>query len=464
MAPSSKKQQATRILAGIAIAAVALYGVAARPWEHLGAKPADQSLAAPVADDYTCSMHPQVHSDHPGSCPICGMHLIKRSSLHPAASAPSAQATALPAGLGEVSLSPEQQVLANVKTEPVALHALHRNLQSPGRITYDETRLAQVTARVDGRIERLYVNSTGATVVKGRPMGTIYSPEVVATMEEYLAARKSYQVLKDNPYADLAESSRSLVSAAHQRLRLWGITDAQIDRVERTGSPTLTLDLLAPRTGIITKKQVQPGQYVKEGDVLYDIADLSEVWVEADVFESELRTLKVGQGLDVTTPSYPGKTFRGRISFVYPFLNPESRTVKVRATIPNAGMKLKPDMFVTASLVSGGHPQLAIPASAVLDTGKRKIVYVQAAPGVFRPREVSLGNKADAYYPVVSGLRAGETVATSGGFLLDAASQIQSGGMDAMPGMDHSAMPGMSSGSDPSPEKMPGMDMGGDPR
>ncbi|HEY9854415.1 MAG TPA: efflux RND transporter periplasmic adaptor subunit [Stenomitos sp.] len=459
MEPSSKKLATYRLVTGIAVAAIAVYGVTAKPWDHLGQKSkTDQTQVAPVADDYTCSMHHQVHSEHPGSCPICGMTLVKRSTLAPAhaASASAAAASPMPAGLNEVSLSPEQQVLANVKTEAVALHAIHRSLSTPGRITFDETRLAQVAARVNGRIERLYVNSTGAMVVQGRPMGTIYSPDVVATMEEYLAALKSYRQLKDNPYADLAESSKSLVAASRERLRLWGITDAQIARLERTGAATITLELAAPRTGVVTKKQVQPGQYVKEGDVLYDIADLSQVWVEADVFEADMHSVQVGQGVEVTTPSFPGKTFRGRISFIYPFLNPESRTVKVRATIPNPGMRLKPDMFVTAGLVTAqGTEQLAVPASAVLDTGRRKIVYVEVSPGVFHPREVSLGLKAEDYYPVISGLAAGEKVAVSGGFLLDAASQIQAGGSQAMPGMDHGDKP--SDGATP----MPGMDHGG---
>lgn len=424
----TKNQTTIRVLAGAAVALIAIYGVTAQPWKHFTSQPAGETQV--VADHYTCPMHLQIKQDGPGSCPICGMDLVKASTLKSADTGAAPAAANLPEGLSEVTLSPEQQVLANVKTEAVAVHALHRSLTSPGRITYDETRLAQVTARVNGRIERLYVNSTGATVVKGRPMGTIYSPDVVATMEEYLAARKSHQDLKDNPYPDLVESAESLLVATRQRLKLWGITDAQIAHLEKTGKATLALELLAPQSGVVTKKLVQPGQYVKEGDVLYDVADLSQVWVEADVFEADMRDVRLGQTVEVTTPSYPGKTFRGRISFVYPFLNAESRTVKVRATIPNPGQRLKPDMFVTASLVTAhGAEQLAVPASAVLDTGRRKLVYVEAAPGVFRPREVSLGAKAEAYYPVISGLAAGENVAVSGGFLLDAASQIQSGSM-----------------------------------
>lgn len=436
MTPVPKKTLALRVLAGVAILTLAVYGATAKPWQHLmDRQKTDQAQGVPVVDDYTCPMHLQISSEKPGSCPICGMHLVKRSSLQPAKTSTAQEgampAADVPAGLSEVSLSPEQQVLANVKTEIVSVRNLQRNLTSPGRITYDETRLAQVTARVNGRIERLYVNSTGAIVTKGRPMGTLYSPDVVATMEEYLAARKSHEDLKDNPYPDLVDSAKSLVSASRQRLKLWGITDAQIAQLEKTGTPTLHFELTAPQTGVVTKKLVQPGQYVKEGDVLYDIADLSQVWVEAEVFEADMRNVKVGQGVEVTTPSFPGKTFRGRIAFIYPFLNPDSRTVKVRAVLPNPGQRLKPDMFVTASLVTANAAHLAVPSSAVLDTGRRKLVYLEVAPGVFRPREVSLGNKADAYYPVLSGIEEGQKVAVSGGFLLDAASQIQSGAMSS---------------------------------
>ncbi len=391
----------------------------------------NDSQASQQADaGYTCPMHPQIKSDKPGECPLCGMDLVKAQA--PAASQAQPAAAEMPAGLQEVVLSPEQLVLANVKTAEVQPKTLSAGITAPSKITYDETRLSQITAWIDGRLEKLYVDATGDRVTKGQPIGTLYSPEAVATMQEYLVALRSYKQMRNSDYPDLAEGSKSLLAASRQRLKLWGITDAQIKQLEKTQSPTLALAVNAPASGVVLKKLVQPGQYVKTGDVLYEIADLSRVWAEADVFEAQMKDVKVGHRAEITSPSYPGKTFVGKVSFVYPFLNPETRSMKVRVELSNSDGLLKPDMFVTASLQAPGNRALAVPASAVLDTGKRQIVYVETAPGTFRPREVSLGGKAMDHFPVLSGLKAGEKVATSGGFLIDANSQIQAGfGVDA---------------------------------
>ncbi len=423
MENQKKLQIAGALLGAALLAGGSLFGIARfqAPDSHAGH---EQAAVA-----YTCPMHPQITSDKPGECPICGMDLVLSQVKSSAQAEPSAGSAAerLPAGLDDVMLSPEQRVLANVKTEVVQSRLLGTKVSAPSRITYDETRLSQITAWFDGRIETLYVDATGDRVTKGQPIGTLYSPEAVATMQEYLVAQRAYRQMRDSEYPDLVEGSKSLLDASRQRLRLWGITPAQIKELERTRSPKLELAINAPASGLVLKKLVQPGQYVKTGDVLYEIADLSQVWAEADVFEAQMKDVSVGHRATITSPSYPGKTFVGRVSFVYPFLNPETRSMKVRVELSNRDGLLKPDMFVTAAFQSPGTRTLAVPASAVLTTGKRQIVYVETTPGRFQPREVSLGGKTMAHYPVISGLSEGERVATSGGFLIDANSQIQAG-------------------------------------
>ena len=396
---------------------------------------------AQAAVEYTCPMHPQIKSDKAGECPICGMDLVAAQAQPSAHAVHAAHAAEpLPAGLEEVVLSPEQLVLANVHTVEVQPRMLNAVITAPGKITYDETRLSQITARFDGRIETLSVNATGDRVTKGHAIGTIYSPEAIAAMQEYLVARRSYREMRGSEFPDLAEGAKGLLEASRQRLRLWGITDAQITQLERTQQPTLALAINAPASGTVLKKLVQPGQYVKTGDVLYEIADLSQVWAEADVFEAQMTDVKVGHRAVITSPSYPARSFVGKVSFVTPFLTPETRSMKVRVPLSNPDGILKPDMFVTASLQAPENQALAVPASAVLTTGKRQIVYVEAEAGRFRPREVSLGGKTMEHYPVLSGLKAGERVATSGGFLLDANSQIQAGfGIDAADAQDDGA-------------------------
>jgi Cu(I)/Ag(I) efflux system membrane fusion protein len=356
-----------------------------------------------------------------------------QSNLPPKAGKPAA---ALPNGLAEVVLSPEQQVLANVATAPVSRRALRRDLAMVGQVTYDESRQAMVTARVEGRLDHLYVSTTGARITRGQPMAEVYSPDLAATVQEDRASLAAVRAASGASFGDLAAGSRTILDASRQRLRLWGLSQAQISGLERGSKPTVNLPLLAPRSGIVIKKMVEAGQYVHVGDPLYEIADLSTVWVLADVFQGRMAQVHVGQSVAVTTPTYVGKTFIGKVTFVYPFLTAETRTVKLRIALPNSAGLLKPDMYVTADLMdTASDATLAIPATAVLDAGERKVVFVEVRSGVFRPREVMLGAKVGGDYPVTGGLKAGERVATSGGFLLDANSQIQSGGSQGMAGM-----------------------------
>jgi Cu(I)/Ag(I) efflux system membrane fusion protein len=230
--------------------------------------------------------------------------------------------------------------------------------------------------------------------------------------------------------------SAGLLSAARTRLKLWGVTDAQIAELERTKEPKTAFTVFAPASGIVTERLVSTGQYVMEGAALYSIADMNPVWVQAEIYEFEIHKVPVGTEAVVTTEAYPGKEFRGRVAFVDPFLNPETRTVKVRIDLSNPGGLLKPDMFVRVAMKGRKGRELAVPDSAVLVTGERAMAWVEIQPNTFEPRMVKVGHKSDGYYEILSGLKEGETVVTSAGFLIDSESQLKSGSSDPHAGHD----------------------------
>lgn len=402
---------------------------------------------------YTCPMHPQVIQDHPGDCPICGMQLVPKTTAAETSQAPigapGSSAPELEPGVQAISLSPRQRVLANIETTPVRREALNRTLETTGRIAYDEARLSSLSAWIDGRIDDLAVKTTGAPIAKGAMIARIYSPELVATQQEYLTARQNARDMAGAPYPELAQGARSVVSAARQRLKLLGVTEGQIRQLEATGHPLVSFPILAPSSGVVVERKVQQGQYVKAGDVLFNLADYSRVWVEASAYEADLGTVKPGARAEVRVTAFPDKVFYGRVSFIQPTVSAETRTGQLRIELPNPQGVLKPEMYANVRIVSplGSKNQLSVPASAVIDTGRHTVVYVEAAPNQFVPRSVMVGAKAGDRYPVFSGLKEGDRVATSGGFLLDASSQI-SGSSDSE---------GTSGGGSPTPDSSPGM-------
>jgi len=383
---------------------------------------------------WTCSMHPFIIKDKPGTCPICGMELIKKIDDSQGSAEQTPEQKQQADMLGHVSMSTTQQVMANVATIEAKNGTLNKEINAVGIVQYDQSRQAKVTAWIAGRIDKLNVDTVGAYVSKDKPVAELYSPDLVATQQEYLLAIKSRDQLKSSPIPSISQNGAGLVSSAKQRLTLFGVKESQIAELEKSGKPNIRLPIYTPLSGVVIDKMVQQGQYVNVGEVLFNIADLSKVWVEIDVFENEVPYVRVGQQVEIRSAIEHGAAFNGRISFVYPFHDPKTHTVKARVEMSNPGHRLKPDMFVNAiiriPLVKG----IVIPVTAVIDTGKRQVVWVEGSPGMFEPRDVKVGERIEDKVQILSGLKTGDKVAVSGGYLIDSESQLKGSG-GSMPGM-----------------------------
>jgi multidrug efflux pump subunit AcrA (membrane-fusion protein) len=465
----------------IALAVIAgLAGAAAIGWHAAVSRHPDapRSSASALATLYRCSMHPQVVSDAPGSCPICGMDLVPTSADHrpESAAAPSKTKTVwrstmnpneisdrpgkdsmgmemvaeeVPvdsggtgssvSGLARIRMNAQKRQLIGVRTALVKKQAFTRTLRAFGRVAADETRLRQVTTKIDGYVERLYANAVGEVVRKGQPLLEIYSPELLASQNEYLIALAARQRSAGSSIASVAGFGDELVLSSRRRLQLFDVSEAQIDRLERTGTPERVVTVYAPIGGVITARNVARGQKIESGMALLEVVDLSRVWAIASVYEYELPFVQVGQAATMTLSYVPGKTFEGKVSFVYPTLDPQTRTVQVRVEFTNPDFELKPDMFADVVLHADLGERLAVPDTAVLDTGTRSIAFVETEAGVFEPRELKIGLRLEHEYEVLEGISDGETVVVSANFLLDSESRLKA------------ALAGMSSASEPTP-------------
>jgi len=406
-----------KIIFGLALLAIAgLLSITAckakREEQSAGSAPEREGQVK--KDDYTCSMHLAVSSDKPGACPICGMVMEKRSGLFAGSAAAGEEKF-------QLTLPADKQVLANVATTKAEHRRLERSIGTVGTVEASEQRLYHVPSRVPGRIERLFVDFTGASVQKGDPLFVIYSPELVMAQKEYLL-----HLPKAGQTAHTSDTS--FLKAAREKLFLWGITTEQLSNIE-SGDTTYThLTIYSPRSGVVVARNKLPGSYVIEGDVVFDIADLSVVWVWAEIYEYEIAGVSVGTPVSITTPAYPGKKFSGRVSFLSPEVNKDTRTIRVRAELENLELLLKPGMYVDVDVkIQTGRKVLAIPTSAVLETGNRRVVWVKAGPTTFEPRAVDMGIKGGDFWEVLSGLAEGEEVVSSGGYLLDSEAQFRLG-------------------------------------
>jgi Cu(I)/Ag(I) efflux system membrane fusion protein len=328
-----------------------------------------------------------------------------------------------------VEIPADRQQMLGVETVEVTVRELWKVIRTVGRIEYDERKLATVNAKFEGWIEKLHVDYTGRQVKKGEPLAEIFSPELVATQQEFINAAKwahqSGDAKNDGINAMLARDANALVEASRQRLKFWDISEEQIRKIEESGKPVRTLTLYSPVNGYVVQKMALQGMRVMAGEKLFDIADLSSVWVVADIYENELPLVKLGQTAKISLSYFPGREMTAVIDYVYPSLSADTRTAKVRFTVPNSGMQLKPQMFTNVEVTIPMGKKLAVPTEAVLDTGIRQIVYVDKGDGSFEPREIRTGIKVDQMQEVLAGLRQGEKIVSSAIFLIDSEAQIK---------------------------------------
>ena len=368
----------------------------------------DQTAEVLKSKIWTCAMHPQIRMGKPGKCPICAMDLIPlnlNSSSRP--------------DTGALHMSREAAQLASVMTSVVSAQNPVKEMRLYGKVQADERLLQNQATHISGRIEKLLVNFTGEPVRKGQKLAEIYSPELVTTQQELVEAFKSKQ------------SQPEIYEAAREKLHQWKLTDGQISNLEISGQIQTNMDIFSNTSGVVTARRVNVGDYVSQGSVLYEVSDLSRVWVLFDAYESDLPLLKTGDKIDFTIQSLPGTSFTGIVKFIEPVIDPVNRVAKVRVEIGNPGAKLKPEMFATGLVKANLQEyrnRLVIPRSAVLWTGKRSIVYIKEPKTnepVFRMREIELGPVIGDNYVVTDGLKVGEEIVVQGAFSVDAASQLE---------------------------------------
>ena len=377
-------------------------------------------------DYYHCGMHPQIKSDKPGSCPICGMTLTpvyknKGNSEK-----------------GIVQVDPAMVQNIGVKTEIVTKRKLTHTIRTTGRIDYDETKQTIITTKFSGYIEKLYVDYTGKPVQQGQPLFEIYSPDLVAAQQEYLQAIRYSGTMKSANDSIVSSGANDLLQSTKKKLLFWDISPEQIKELEQTGNIKKTLTIYSPFSGVIIEKNIFDGMQIQEGMSLLKLADISQIWVYADVYENELSWVKVGENANIELPDKAEKTLQGKIDYIYPYLQDQTRTARVRISFPNENQSLKKDMYVTVNIIPiTSINVIAVPEQSVIHSGKRDIVVMSLDEGKFMSMEVKLGALSDGYYEVKEGLKEGDIIVTSSQFLIDSESNLKAGtsSMNNMPGM-----------------------------
>ncbi len=457
----TKKLKISFIIAVCALALLAVAGI-------LPLRQAAQARQAPATHkQYTCSMHPFIIKDKPGDCPICGMKLtpVKSANAGARAAAPVAKnetangkrkikywvapmdPTYIRSGPGKspmgmdlvpvyedqapngplITIDPVTVQNMGIRTAKVTRRDLYHTLRTVGLIGYEEPRQYTVNTKVSGWVERLYVNQTGQQVKKGGRLLDIYSPDLLNAQEEFLLALNNNDALAKSPFPAVAAGAKSLLSSSRKRLKLWDISDRQIAELKKNRKVRKTMTLYSPYSGIVTKKMVNEGMQAKEGMELFEISDISRVWVYADIYEYELPWVKVGQEAQITMPFADARTIKGKVGYLYPYVEPKTRTVKARLEFVNPDFILKPEMYVNVLIKTDPLANvLSIPEDAVLDSGTAKTVFVALGNGKFEPRQIKTGLEGqDGFIEVRQGLLENEQVVTSSQFMLDSESNLR---------------------------------------
>ncbi len=379
---------------------------------------------------YQCPMHPQITKEQKGDCPICGMTLVERKMIYKDGKwkpyeegmehkgheehkeiKMEEKEIKTETGLIAVEISPEKQLLIGVKKDTVRRKNIEKVIRTYGKVDYKESNIYEINLKFGGWIEKLYANYEGMYVKKNDKLFEIYSPDIYQSIKELKLAYE--------------KNDTFLLKNVKQKLLIWGIRDFQIEEILKDKEEKKTIPFYSPYEGFIIEKEIFEGMEVKPGMSIYRIADLREVWVLGEIYEYEVNLIKKGDEALITFSYLPGKTFKGKVSYIYPYLNPETRTVKIRIDILNSDFKLKPDMYVNIEIKVNYGKKLVIPKSAVLYTGEKNIVFVDKGEGTFEPREVKLGIPGEDFYEVIEGVKEGEAVVTSGNFLIDSESSLR---------------------------------------
>jgi len=447
---------------GACLAGMVVGGVAVYLGSHRG-RDQDEQGVAKSGPRYQCPMHPSIVQDHPGECPICGMQLMLaqdtpvdaglvgrpakgkivfyRSPMDPKQTSPVPRkdemgmdyvpvyedelsgGRASVEGLATVSIDPARQQLIGLRTAEVKREAIGGSWRTVGRVQVDPTRVRKINVKVEGYVEKIFVDFVGKPVRRGQPLFSLYSPELLSAQSEYLLALRTRKALASG--GALAENGDALVASARRKLELWDVPESDIARLERTGQPSKRLTFVSPISGVVTAKNLVEGSRLAAGETPYEISDLGEVWVMADAYEADQPKVRVGMAATLTLQAYPNQVFKGDVAFIDPLLDPKTRTAKVHIHFPNPTGELKPEMFGEVVLQGASRIGLTIPSDALIHTGTKDVVFIDLGEGKFQPREVQLGSKAGEQVEVVKGLDEGQKVVTRANFLVDSESRLR---------------------------------------